>query len=239
MANPQTQNGFTRISNEVMDHLCCFRIPGEMRLVIDAILRKTYGFNKKEDRISNSQLVAMTGLKKANVSSVLSRAVQHHLVIQKDNTLAFNKDWEQWIPFVRVIQKDNSKKLSNEITGVMEKDNKKLSKRMDTKDSKDNIQKKQDADSRIPFILKIIVLDQGYQWANWPQEAAGVKKCLGLGYTPDEIYGCWKWQRNNFFRGKPLSMQTVAKYLGEYRKTKIPPVTRADQMQGPEAVANQ
>lgn len=155
MANPQKENGYTAIANELFEAIIAFRIPGEIRQVFDAILRKTYGYNKKEDAIANSQLVLLTGMKKGNVSRSLSRLIVSKLVIKTDNSygsgnlLKINKDYSQWIPFV--IKSDNKKKLSKrkpklskQITEVIQNDNKPLSELMDTKDKtilKDTIQK--------------------------------------------------------------------------------------------------
>lgn len=47
MANPQCENGFTKIANELMEALAKIRIPGEARQVLDVIFRQTYGWNKK------------------------------------------------------------------------------------------------------------------------------------------------------------------------------------------------
>jgi len=63
MAEPQKENGYTPIANEIMEALCRIRIPGEERQVLDCILRKTYGWNKCEDAISLTQFMEMTGLK--------------------------------------------------------------------------------------------------------------------------------------------------------------------------------
>ncbi len=92
MANPQLEDGHTKIANEIMDALCRFRIPGEIRLVLDSIIRKTYGWHKKSDDISNSQLCEATGLKKGNVSRSLSKLITHNLVVRTDNCLALQKD---------------------------------------------------------------------------------------------------------------------------------------------------
>ena len=125
-----------KVSLELQEAICRFRIPGELRQVFDAIMRKTYGWNKKQDVISNSQIVILTGLKKANVSRSLSKLITHKLVIKTDNSLSVNKDYEQWLSFSitapKVIKTDSK---------VIKSDNKKLSKVMDTKDNKDNIQK--------------------------------------------------------------------------------------------------
>lgn len=147
MANPQKENGYTPIANEIMDAFVSFRVPGELRQVLDFVIRKTYGFQKKSDNISNSQIIQMSGLSKGNVSRALSKLITHKLVIKTDNftkgkLLIFNKDYEEWIPFV--IKVDNSKKLSKRISGVIKTDNKKLSKVRDTKETtKETIQKKE------------------------------------------------------------------------------------------------
>jgi phage replication O-like protein O len=64
MNSPQLENGYTRIANELLDALIRYRIPGEERQVLDVIIRKTYAYGKKEDRISLSQFHDMTRIKK-------------------------------------------------------------------------------------------------------------------------------------------------------------------------------
>ena len=61
MANPQLENGYTRIANEIIEALAR-AMPGFTQgQIIWAVLRKTYGWNKKSDQISISQLCEMTG----------------------------------------------------------------------------------------------------------------------------------------------------------------------------------
>jgi phage replication O-like protein O len=130
MANPQTGDGYTKIANEILDALCRTRIPGEEMQVVNAILRKTYGYGKCEDIISLGQLSQMTGINRPNVAralkSLLSKKIT--LVIKSDNRganlLKFNKDYEQWV-------------LSKKIAGVIKKDNKVLSKMIPTKEKKE------------------------------------------------------------------------------------------------------
>ena len=139
MNSPQLENGFTQIANELYDALVAFRIPGEERQCLDYIIRKTYGFHKVEDSISNSQFVSATGLKKGNVCRAIKSLVLKQLVIKNDNkripTYRFNKNYKQW----KVLSKKQP--VINMTTSVIKSDNKVLSKAMDTKDSKDTIQK--------------------------------------------------------------------------------------------------
>lgn len=130
MASPQTENGFTRIANEIVEALARTRISGEARQVVDVILRKTYGFQKTEDQISLSQFVLSTSIKRPNVCRALNKLLSMNLIIKKDNgkipTYRFNKDFDTWKP------------LSKKIT-IIKKDNESLSKKIHTKET---IQKK-------------------------------------------------------------------------------------------------
>lgn len=107
MANPQKEDGYTAIANEIMDALCKIRIPGEERQVLDAILRKTYGWNKCEDAISLSQFVEMTGLKKPHIVRAIKNLILKNVIIKKDNenisTYRFNKDFDHWQPLSKKI----------------------------------------------------------------------------------------------------------------------------------------
>ena len=127
MTNVQLENGYTKIANELMEALCKFRIPGGVRQTIDCIFRKTYGWNKKEDWISHSQIVEMTGMKKGNVSRELTKAITHKIVIQSDNKLKLNKNYDEWISFktdTKVITGKKNQLLSKVITPVIQSDTK-------------------------------------------------------------------------------------------------------------------
>ena len=71
--NPQIEEGYTRIANEIIEALARYRISGEEWQVLMCLFRKTYGFQKKKDKISLSQFVIMTGLKRQNVFRALKK----------------------------------------------------------------------------------------------------------------------------------------------------------------------
>ncbi len=107
MANPQLENGYTQIADELVEAWARTRIPGEARQVYDVILRKTYGFNKKADCISLSQFSLATGLKKPHVCRALNVLRSMNLIAEKDNDIAnmrrINKDFDSWKPLPRKI----------------------------------------------------------------------------------------------------------------------------------------
>lgn len=120
MASPQLENGYMRIANELGDVFCRHRIRGLSWQILWTIFRKTYGYNKKEDWISHTQIVEATGLKKGNVSRELSKLITMNIVIRSDNKLRLNKDYDTW----KLSEVITHKKLSKVITSVIKSDNK-------------------------------------------------------------------------------------------------------------------
>lgn len=98
---PQKEDGYVAIANEIFDKMIAFRMPGEVRQVVDCIIRKTYGYNKPEDWISESQFVAMTGKQRQNVWRSVKTAIEHKIAIRSDDKkkLRLNKNLEEWISF--------------------------------------------------------------------------------------------------------------------------------------------
>jgi phage replication O-like protein O len=133
MANPQVENGYTKISNELMDALVRYRIPGEQRQILDFIIRKTYGFCKKNDQISLSQFVEATGIIKQNAKRAINDLLSKKIivVIKNDYGIAqvyeFNKNYEEWKPLSKKIT------LSKLITPVIKNDYKSNQKRVPQK----------------------------------------------------------------------------------------------------------
>lgn len=107
-ASPQVENGFTRIANEIAEALMRTNMSGYQGRVLWAILRETYGFQKKEDWISNSQLVEMTGLRKQHVSRTMKELLERHIVTKSGYKVGFNKDYTQWRELPKQVTVTNS-----------------------------------------------------------------------------------------------------------------------------------
>ena len=96
MANPQLENGHTKIANEIMHHLAKIHLSSNQWQVLICIIRKTYGFHKKVDYIANFQIVQATGLCKAVVSRTLEKLTELKIIDLEGKFIGFQKDWEQW-----------------------------------------------------------------------------------------------------------------------------------------------
>jgi len=132
--NPQLENGYTKIANEIMESLAKIRIPGEAMQILLFILRKTYGWGKKDDRISLSQFVEGTGLKKPTLCKAINKLKKLNLIItQKGNltytTYCINKRYKTWIPLPKKVT------LPKKVKGITQKGNKSLPKKVHTKET--------------------------------------------------------------------------------------------------------
>ncbi len=145
MVNPQKEHGYTIIANETIDALARTRIPGEEMQCLWVIFRKTYGWNKKDDKIALSQFAKITGLKRPTVARALKKLLTKKITrVDKNdnsqvNSYCFNKHYEQWELLSKKIPV-----IKNDNRSVDKKDNRVLTKMIHTKDTltKDTIQKK-------------------------------------------------------------------------------------------------
>ena len=132
MANPQAENGHTDIANEILEALARVLLSPDEWRVLMVVFRKTWGWHKREDWISLSQFVLMTGMKKPNVCRALGKLIARNIVIRIDNgngkSYRFQKDFESWEPLSKQIT------LSKPITPVIQIDNDSLSKQIPTKE---------------------------------------------------------------------------------------------------------
>lgn len=100
MANPQKEAGHIDIANEIGDHFCGLCLESNDWKVLWVVLRKTYGWRKKTDRISITQFQKMTRIDRHGVTRSLKRLVARSLLAVAStplgNEYSFNKDWEKW-----------------------------------------------------------------------------------------------------------------------------------------------
>jgi len=113
VANPQKEDGYVPIANEILDAFARYRIPGEARQILDAVIRKTYGWQKTEDEISLTQFSILTGLSRSSVVRAIKWLVTKKLLVRYKevtsfaNKYKFNKNFDVWI---RGYKKDTTRK---------------------------------------------------------------------------------------------------------------------------------
>ena len=111
--NPDTKNGHIRIANELWGALIEARLTAREWNLVACIIRKTYGWQKYEDRISLSQFEEMTGIAKNKIWSVTKGLIDRNIIKktlpQKGHTsiptYSINKFYKRWKGVVRYTPK--------------------------------------------------------------------------------------------------------------------------------------
>jgi len=139
MANPQTEDGFTPIANEIIEAFARIRISGQEWQVLWVIIRQTYGWQKKEDSISLSQIAKRTGLKIPNICRSMKQLLSKQIIatIKNDSsnitTYRFIKNYERWQPLSKqIVPRQATIVLDNSLLSKQIEDP--LSKQIDTKE---------------------------------------------------------------------------------------------------------
>ena len=101
VVNPQLENGYTQIANELIEALARFNLsPYESRLLW-YIARKTYGYQKKTDAISLGQFALGTGIPVSNVIRTLKKLENRHFITKSKDfyicEYGINKHYDQWL----------------------------------------------------------------------------------------------------------------------------------------------
>ena len=192
MASPQKEKGFTPIAHEIIDHLVHPGINGCEYRVILFVIRKTYGFNKKTDRISLTQFQKSTLMSRRLVVNTLTSLVSKRVLLKIKNTYGINKNWEQWVVSKRTpsVQKNTVASVQKGTKSSVQKNTYKRNKETITKDIL----------SEPDFLEAEIIIPEGYEplpEISPPSPAVA------------EIFNAFKiinWRYKNFFRsGEEIS----------------------------------
>lgn len=126
MANPQVENGYTRIANELLDAICRLKISGNEFRILLFIIRRTYGFQRKSAEISLSEIAGAVGMSAQNISREIKKLIQYHIIYSEKNsgnipnTIQLQKDYSKW---ECIIKNDNSKNRALSNLTILKNDN--------------------------------------------------------------------------------------------------------------------
>lgn len=106
MANPQCENGYTPIANEILENLVKLPLNGTQFRIVIVVWRFTYGFSRKEHEISETFLMKALGLKRTQLRQIkreLSALIECKIItvvreadFNKTRALSFNKNYDEW-----------------------------------------------------------------------------------------------------------------------------------------------
>ena len=112
MKSPQKENGYTGIANELLEAMIKLPLSGYDLRIILAIARFTYGFSKKEDTISLSQISKITGIRRPHISRTIKALLPTMVIAVTNNgnrlplSYRINKDYDSWKP--KTVTKDGN-----------------------------------------------------------------------------------------------------------------------------------
>ncbi len=96
----ELENGYLRLANQIQDALCIVELSGREFRVLNAIVRLTYGWSKKSDRIANSLIADKTTLKVKHVSeAVLNLAYRNIIILRRigqTRYIGINTHLDKW-----------------------------------------------------------------------------------------------------------------------------------------------
>lgn len=96
-----TDNGYTRTANEIQDRLCQLDLTGAQFQVLNVIIRITYGYNQKTNRITNTYVAELTGLSEKAVRLALAELHRRNIILLEKSGLmklvGINKVISEWV----------------------------------------------------------------------------------------------------------------------------------------------
>lgn len=96
-----TDDGYCRVANQIMDMMCQADLSGAQYRVLNAIVRSTYGYNKKMDRVTNTYLAELTGLAERTIISALTALEQRQIIFLNKSgmmkSVSINKTVSDWV----------------------------------------------------------------------------------------------------------------------------------------------
>ncbi len=210
-------DGFTRIANELLEAVMRAGLSQHQLLVFMAVMRKTYGFNKKSDWVSNEQLSELTGILPHKCSAAKSVLVKRGILTQTGRVIGINKTVSEWSslpvkgtekkPYLKKVTLPESGKKSLPESGNAYYPNQVNTKDKHTKDNKDNINNSPKSPRAVSFDASAVQLPDWLSaeiWSSWVAYRRDLKKpiksqqtvtqainlldrCRLNGYSPEEI----------------------------------------------------
>jgi phage replication O-like protein O len=105
--NPQLENGYLKIANELLEQFMIYGFSSRQWSVVMAVVRMTYGYNKKSDALSGWQISKLTGIDRSHVSKTLAELINLNVIKKHNegrvshgsfvNEISINKNYDTWI----------------------------------------------------------------------------------------------------------------------------------------------
>ncbi|EGJ4183101.1 replication protein [Salmonella enterica] len=232
-------DGFTRIANEILEAVMRAGLSQHQLLVFMAVMRKTYGFNKKSDWVSNEQLSELTGILPHKCSAAKSALVKRGILTQTGRVIGINKTVSEWSslpvkgtekkPYLKKVNLPESGKKSLPESGkksLPESGKKSLpesgngyypnqvnTKDTITKDSKDNSNKPPKSPRAVSFDASSVQLPDwlsSITWSSWVEYRRDLKKPIKSQQTVTQAINLLDRCRLNGYTPEEIINRSIA-----------------------------
>ena len=106
---PRLEDGYIRIANDLFDAILRFRFTLKQQSVLLAVARKTYGYGKKSDDVSASQVGEMCGMSRNHVTETLNELAAMNVITKVPGkygcVIWINKRHEGWKKAEKAIKR--------------------------------------------------------------------------------------------------------------------------------------
>jgi len=130
MASPQLEDGFLKISNELFEAIIMAvkLLPKYEAAVFLAIVRLTYGYNKKEAKISQKELGELTRILPPHLTRAKKALIERNMIEVGKNGIKIQKNYELWwlAKLPHQVTENDEAKLPHQVTPVTSPGNSQL-----------------------------------------------------------------------------------------------------------------
>lgn len=117
----QLEDGFTRVANELLDAVMASGLSETELCVVLAVWRKTYGYNKKMDWVSNDQFEQMIAKHHTHCSTAKNQLVAKKVLVQEGRSVGMNTSIIEWKTKINGFCKTLAKPAKDSLAEVANK----------------------------------------------------------------------------------------------------------------------
>lgn len=192
-------DGYTRIANELLEAIASADLTARQLKTMLAYVRKTYGFNKKTDRIADEQIALITGLSRQNVNKAKKELISMNCLFMEDNQIGVNKEVSAWqfskcLQVSNLVSKPETKKVSKLETVRVSKPETHKRHSLKTKDNtnKPPISPKGESSKFDPLSIPVPEWLNADSWIEWVQYRSQSKKPIKTELTITKAFSLLK-----------------------------------------------
>lgn len=231
-----TDDGYTRLANELYEELIGSNLTKNQAKVAHAYCRKTYGFNKKMDRIADTQIAQLTRLPRQKVNTAKKELISMRVLVEEGDLIGPNKNLHEWIlPEAKkgpschhrsdkkcphdsdshhgsdTVPMMVTKSVTTVVTGVSPKQG--HTKDTNTKDNKDNINNPPKSPRAVSFDALAVQLPDWLSaeiWSSWVAYRRDLKKPIKSQQTVTQAINLLDRCRLNGYSPEEIINRSIA-----------------------------